>query len=208
MSIQSSINQMLSSIANQQLYKGLTKEVKETKEKTTEIPEQTKQQFNQFAQWQKQREANKQEAPVILEPTPEDIPTQPATIPTTAAIEAGATPENIPEPEDEAALVEKLKKQFGSLREAFNIADYGQTMYQDQVKMDEIYPPEYWANPEDWFGEPLSQVADTRVKMQQVSAQNTQKNVNERLAQAKERKAQNKQSTREFIERKQGGKHR
>ena len=49
MSIQSSINQMLSSIANQQLFKGLTTKVKEIKTDTGNLTEEQKR-FNELIQ--------------------------------------------------------------------------------------------------------------------------------------------------------------
>ena len=212
MSIQSSINQMLSSIANQQLYKGLIKDIGNIKtevgnvgtevSKTKKaIQKQTKSQAagaykqNQaLAALMTQNQGLPQSTPdnASNPPKSEDIPWTVDENPTYYAIEASP---------EKQAQIDKLEKQFGNLQEAFNAADYGQTMYQDQVKMDELIQE---TNPDDWFGEPLSQVANTRVKMQQVSAQRTNENVAQRLQKAKAERSQAKQ---EFLKNK-GGKHR
>ena len=173
MSIQSSINQMLSSIANQQLYKGLTKGIENIKTEVgnvgTEVSKTKKaiqkQTKSQAAGAHKQNQAlaalmtQNQGIPKLTPdnaseaPKSEDIPWTVNETPTYYAVEASP---------EEQAQIEKLKKQYGDLNEAFKMADIGQTMYQDQAQMDEL---EQGANPDDWFGEPLNQVAATRVTM-------------------------------------------
>lgn len=212
MSIQSSINQMLSSIANQQLYKGLTKGIENIKtevgnvgtevSKTKKaIQKQTKSQAagaykqNQaLAALMTQNQGSPQSTPdnAVEAPKSENIPWTVGETPTYYAVEA--SPER-------QAQIDKLEKQFGSLQEAFNAADYGQTMYQDQERMDEL---EQETNPDDWFGEPLNQIAATRVKMQQNSARRTNESIAQRLQKAKAERSQAKQ---EFLKNK-GGKHR
>lgn len=73
-------------------------------------------------------------------------------------------------------------------------------MYQDRETMYELMQE----NPDDWFGEQLSQVAATRVKMEQNSARRTNENIAQRLQKAKAERSQSKQ---EFLKNK-GGKHR
>ena len=173
MSIQSSINQMLSSIANQQLYKGLTKGIENIKTEVgnvgTEVSKTKKaiqkQTKSQAAGAYKQNQAlaalmtQNQGAPQLTSdnapeaPKSEDIPWTVGETPTYYAVEASP---------EEQAQIDKLKKQYGDLNEAFKMADYGQTMYEDQSQMDEL---EQGANPNDWFGEQLNQVAATRVTM-------------------------------------------
>lgn len=210
MSIQSSINQMLSSIANQQLYKGLTKGIENIKNEVgnvgTEVSKTKKaiqkQTKSQAAGAYKQNKAlaalmaQNQGAPKLTPdnapeaPKSEDIPWTVAETPTYYAVD---------ESPERQAQIDKLEKQYGNLDEAFKMADIGQTSVDDQQRMDEFF-----ANPDDWFGEPLSQVANTRVKMQQVSAQRTQENIAQRLQKAKAARSQSKQ---EFLKNK-GGKHR
>lgn len=124
-------------------------------------------------------------------PKAEDTPQTVVETPTYYAVEA--SPER-------QAQIDKLEKQFGNLQEAFNAADYGQTMYQDQETMDELIQE----NPDGWFGESLNQVAATRVNMQQNSARRTNENIAQRLQKAKAERSQSKQ---EFLKNK-GGKHR
>ena len=215
MSIQSSINQMLSSIANQQLYKGLTKGIENIKTEVgnvgTEVSKtkkainkQTKSQAagaykqNQalaalMAQNQGAPQPTSDNAPEVLKS--EDLPWTVDKKPTFYAIEAS--------PERQAEI-DRLEKQYGNLYEASKMADIGQTVVEDQQRMDEFFSEEYWANSGDWFGEPLSQVANTRVKMQQVSAKRTNENIAQRLQKAKAERSQSKQ---EFLKNK-GGKHR
>ena len=208
MSIQSSINQMLSSIANQQLYKGLTKGIENIKTEVgnvgTEVSKTKKaiqkQTKSQAAGAYKQNQAlaalmtqnqgapqstsdNAPEAPKL-----EDTPGTVGEAPTYYAIDA--SPER-------QAQIDKLEKQFGNLNEAFKMADIGQTTVDDQQRMDEM-------NPDDWFGESLDQVAATRVTIQQNSARRTQENIAQRLQKAKAERSQAKQ---EFLKNK-GGKHR
>ena len=149
MSIQSSINQMLSSIANQQLFKGLTKGIKnietevgnvgtEVSKTKKAIQKQTK---SQAAGAYKQNQAlaalmapnqgapqstsdNASEAPKL-----EDTPWTVNEIPTYYAVEASP---------EEQAQIDKLKKQYGDLNEAFKMADIGQTTVDDQQRMDEF----------------------------------------------------------------------
>ena len=104
MSIQSSINQMLSSIANQQLFKGLTTKVKEIKTDTGSLTEEQKR-------------------------------------------------------------LNELIQKHGGIQKLTEAADVGQTTIEDRQRMDEMYPPEDEMNTDDWFGEPLNQVAATRVTM-------------------------------------------
>ena len=104
MSIQSSINQMLSSIANQQLFKGLTTKVKEIKTDTGSLTEEQKR-------------------------------------------------------------LNELIQKHGGIQKLTEAADVGQTAIEDRQRMDEMYPPEDEMNADDWFGEPLNQVAATRVTM-------------------------------------------
>ena len=143
MSIQSSINQMLSSVANQQLFKGLTTKVKEIKNDTGDLTEEQKR-FNELIQ------------------------------------------------------------KHGSIQGLTEAADVGQTIIEDQQRMDEMYPPEDEMNADDWFGEPLNQVAATRVTIQQNSARRTNEAIAQRLQKAKAERSQSKQ---EFLKNK-GGKHR
>ena len=212
MSIQSSINQMLSSIANQQLYKGLTKGIENVKTEVgnvgTEVSKTKKaiqkQTKSQAAGAYKQNQAlaalmaQNQGAPQLTSdnapeaPKSEDTPWTVAGTPTYYAVEASP---------EEQAQIDKLKKQYGDLNEAFKMADIGQTMYQNQAQMDEL---EQGANPDDWFGEPLNQIAATRVTIQQNSAQRTQETIAQRLQKAKAERSQSKQ---EFLKNK-GGKHR
>lgn len=124
-------------------------------------------------------------------PKAEDVPQTVVTTPTYYAVDA--SPER-------QAQIDELEKQFGSLQEAFNAADYGQTMYQDQETMDELIKE----NPDGWFDESLNQVAATRVNMQQNSARRTNENIAQRLQKAKAERSQSKQ---EFLKNK-GGKHR
>lgn len=211
MSIQSSINQMLSSIANQQLYKGLIKDIGNIKTEVgnvgTEVSKTKKaiqkQTKSQAAGAYKQNQAlaalmtQNQEAPKLTPdnasnpPKSEDIPWTVGETPTYYAVD---------ESPERQAQIDKLEKQFGSLQEAFNAADYGQTMYQDQETMDELIQE----NSDDWFGESLNQVAATRVNMQQNSARRTNENIAQRLQKAKAERSQSKQ---EFLKNK-GGKHR
>lgn len=211
MSIQSSINQMLSSIANQQLYKGLIKDIGNIKtevgnvgtevSKTKKaIQKQTKSQAagaykqNQaLAALMAQNQRLPQSTPdnAAEAPKSEGIPWTVVETPTYYAVD---------ESPERQAQIDKLEKQFGSLQEAFNAADYGQTMYQDQETMYELIQE----NPDDWFGESLNQVAATRVNMQQNSARRTNENIAQRLQKAKAERSQSKQ---EFLKNK-GGKHR
>ena len=211
MSIQSSINQMLSSIANQQLYKGLIKDIGNIKTEVgnvgTEVSKTKKaiqkQTKSQAAGAYKQNQAlaalmaQNKEAPQLTSdnaaeaPKSENIPQTVVTTPTYYAVDA--SPER-------QAQIDELEKQFGNLQEAFNAADYGQTMYQDQETMDELIQE----NPDGWFGESLNQVAATRVQMQQNSARRTNENIAQRLQKAKAERSQSKQ---EFLKNK-GGKHR
>lgn len=210
MSIQSSINQMLSSIANQQLYKGLTKGIENIKTEVgnvgTEVSKTKKaiqkQTKSQAAGAYKQNQAlaalmaQNQGAPQLTPdnapeaPKSEDIPWTVDETPTYYAIDA--SPER-------QAQIDKLEKQFGNLNEAFKMADIGQTTVEDRQRMDEFF-----ANPDDWFGEPLNQVAATRVTMQQNSTRRTNETVAQRLQKAKAERSQAKQ---EFLKNK-GGKHR
>ena len=143
MSIQSSINQMLSSIANQQLFKGLTTKVKEIKTDTGNLT-------------------------------------------------------------DEQKRLNELIQKYGGIQGITEAADVGQTIIEDQQRMDEMYPPEDEMNADDWFGESLNQVAATRVTTQQNSARRTNENIAQRLQKAKAERSQAKQ---EFLNNK-GGKHR
>ena len=143
MSIQSSINQMLSSIANQQLFKGLTTKVKEIKTDTGNLT-------------------------------------------------------------DEQKRLNELIQKYGGIQGITEAADVGQTIIEDQQRMDEMYPPEDEMNADDWFGESLNQVAATRVTTQQNSARRTNENIAQRLQKAKAERSQAKQ---EFLKNK-GGKHR
>ena len=143
MSIQSSINQMLSSIANQQLFKGLTTKVKEIKTDTGNLT-------------------------------------------------------------DEQKRLNELIQKHGGIQKLTEAADVGQTAIEDRQRMDEMYPPEDEMNVDDWFGEPLNQVAATRVTIQQNSARRTNETIAQRLQKAKAERSQAKQ---EFLKNK-GGKHR
>lgn len=143
MSIQSSINQMLSSIANQQLFKGLTTKVKEIKSDTGTLT-------------------------------------------------------------DEQKRLNELIQKHGGIQKLTEAADVGQTTIEDRQRMDEMYPPEDEMNADDWFGEPLNQVAATRVTIQQNSARRTNETIAQRLQKAKTERSQSKQ---EFLKNK-GGKHR
>ena len=143
MSIQSSINQMLSSIANQQLFKGLTTKVKEIKSDTGSLTEEQKR-------------------------------------------------------------LNELIQKHGGIQKLTEAADVGQTTIEDRQRMDEMYPPEDEMNADDWFGEPLNQVAATRVTIQQNSARRTNETIAQRLQKVKAERSQSKQ---EFLKNK-GGKHR
>lgn len=143
MSIQSSINQMLSSIANQQLFKGLTTKVKEIKSDTGTLT-------------------------------------------------------------DEQKRLNELIQKHGGIQKLTEAADVGQTTIEDRQRMDEMYPPEDEMNADDWFGEPLNQVAATRVTIQQNSARRTNETIAQRLQKVKAERSQSKQ---EFLKNK-GGKHR
>ena len=208
MSIQSSINQMLSSIANQQLYKGLTKGIENIKTEVgnvgTEVSKTKKaiqkQTKSQAAGAYKQNQAlaalmtQNQGTPQLTPdnapeaPKSEDIPWTVGEAPTYYAVEASP---------EEQAQIDRLKKQYGDLNEAFKMADIGQTTVDDQQRMDEM-------NPDDWFGESLNQVAATRVTIQQNSTRRTQESIAQRLQKAKAERSQAKQ---EFLKNK-GGKHR
>ena len=210
MSIQSSINQMLSSITNSKLYENVYKSLKKTETNIGDIKPQLAQ-LQKHIQRANQRNATERYKQAIAAamaqnqgapqstsdnaaeaPKSEDIPWTVDETPTYYAVEASP---------EEQAQIDKLKKQYGDLNEAFKMADYGQTMYEDQSQMDEL---EQGANPDGWFGEPLNQVAATRVTMYQNSAQRTQENIAQRLQKAKAARSQSKQ---EFLKNK-GGKHR
>lgn len=209
MSIQSSINQMLSSITDRKLYENVYKSLKDAGTNIGAIkPELTKlqkqiQRSNQLQATERYKQAiaagiaQNQGAPQSTSdnaaeaPKSEDIPQTVVETPTYYAVEA--SPER-------QAQIDKLEKQFGNLQEAFEAADYGQTMYQDQETMDELIKE----NPDDWFGESLNQVAATRVQMQQNSVRRTNENIAQRLQKAKAERSQSKQ---EFLKNK-GGKHR
>ena len=222
MSIQSSINQMLSSIANQQLYKGLTKGIENIKtevgnvgtevSKTKKaIQKQTKSQAagaykqNQalaalMAQNQGAPQSTPDNAPEVLKS--EDLPWTVAEGPTYYAKDA--SPER-------QVQIDRLEKQYGNLNEAFKMADIGQTVVDDQQRMDDFFS----GDDEDQIREDSirsaeataeyeSSIANTRVKMQQVSAKRTNENIAQRLQKAKAERSQSKQ---EFLKNK-GGKHR
>lgn len=209
MSIQSSINQMLSSITDRKLYENVYKSLKKTETNTGNIPSELNrlqkqiQRSNQLQATERYKQAiaaamtQNQGAPqstpdnAAEAPKAEDTPQTVVETPTYYAVEA--SPER-------QAQIDKLEKQFGNLQEAFNLADYGQTMYQSQETMDELIKE----NPDDWFGESLNQVAATRVNMQQNSARRTNENIAQRLQKAKAARSQSKQ---EFLKNK-GGKHR
>lgn len=209
MSIQSSINQMLSSITNNKLYENIYKSLKKTETNIGDI-QPNLERLQKHIQRANQREATERYKQAIAAamtqnqgapqstpdnapeaPKSEDIPWTVVETPTYYAVEA--SPER-------QAQIDKLEKQFGNLQEAFKAADYGQTMYQAQETMDELIQE----NPDDWFGESLNQVAATRVNMQQNSARRTNENIAQRLQKAKAERSQSKQ---EFLKNK-GGKHR
>ena len=210
MSIQSSINQMLSSIANQQLYKGLTKGIENIKTEVgnvgTEVSKTKKaiqkQTKSQAAGAYKQNQAlaalmaQNQGAP---QSTSDNAPEAPKLEDTPGTVTGTPTYYAIDASPERQAQIDKLEKQFGNLNEAFKMADIGQTTVEDRQRMDEFF-----ANPDDWFGEPLNQVAATRVTMQQNSARRTNETVAQRLQKAKAERSQAKQ---EFLKNK-GGKHR
>ena len=176
MSIQSSINQMLSSIANQQLYKGLTKGIENIKTEVgnvgTEVSKTKKaiqkQTKSQAAGAYKQNQAlaalmaQNQGAPQL---TSDNAPEAPKSEDTPWTVAGTTTYHAVDESPERQAEIDKLEKQYGSLDEAFKMADIGQTIIEDQQRMDEMYPPEDEMNADDWFGEPLNQVAATRVTM-------------------------------------------
>ena len=222
MSIQSSINQMLSSIANQQLYKGLTKgienietevgnvgtEVSKTKKA---IQKQTK---SQAAGAYKQNQAlaalmtQNQGTPQL---TPDNAPEAPKSESTPSTVTGTPTYYAIDASPERQAQIDRLEKQYGSLDEAFKMADIGQTSVEDQQRLSEFF----FGDDEDQIREDYiksaeataeyeSSIANTRVKMQQVSAQRTQETVAQRLQKAKAERSQSKQ---EFLKNK-GGKHR
>ena len=222
MSIQSSINQMLSSIANQQLYKGLTKGIENIKTEVgnvgTEVSKTKKaiqkQTKSQAAGQFKQRQAmaalmaQNQGAPQSTSdnaaeaPKSEDIPMTVAGTPTYHAVDD--SPER-------QAQIDKLEKQYGNLDEAFKMADIGQTAVEDQRKLsdfffgdDEDQIREDYIRSAEATAEYESSIASTRVKMQQVSARRTQENIAQRLQKVKAARSQSKQ---EFLKNK-GGKHR
>lgn len=209
MSIQSSINQMLSSITDRKLYENVYKSLKKTETNMGNIPPELNRLQKQI-QRSNQRQATERYKQAIAagmtqnQGTPQltpdnaveasksdDIPQTVVETPTYYAVEA--SPER-------QAQIDKLEKQFGNLQKAFEAADYGQTMYQDRETMYELMQE----NPDDWFGEQLSQVAATRVKMEQNSARRTNENIAQRLQKAKAERSQSKQ---EFLKNK-GGKHR
>lgn len=209
MSIQSSINQMLSSITDRKLYENVYKSLKKTETNMGNIPPELNRLQKQI-QRANQRQATERYKQAIAAgiaqnkgspqltpdnaaeaPKSEDIPWTVDETPTYYAVEA--SPER-------QAQIDELEKQFGNLQEAFNLADYGQTMYQGQETMDELIKE----NPDGWFGESLNQVAATRVNMQQNSARRTNENIAQRLQKAKAERSQSKQ---EFLKNK-GGKHR
>ena len=222
MSIQSSINQMLSSVANQKLYKELTKGIENIKTEVDNVGTEVsktkkaiqKQTKSQAAGAYKQNQAlaalmtQNQGAPQL---TPDNAPEAPKSEDTHWTVNETPTYYAVEASPEEQAQIDKLKKQYGNLDEAFKMADIGQTTVDDQQRMDEFF-----ANPdedqirEDYIrsaeatAEYESSIANTRVKMQQVSAQRTQENIAQRLQKAKAARSQSKQ---EFLKNK-GGKHR
>ena len=213
---------MLSSIANQQLYKGLTKGIENIKTEVgnvgTEVSKTKKaiqkQTKSQAAGQFKQRQAmaalmaQNQGAPQSTSdnaaeaPKSEDIPMTVAGTPTYHAVDD--SPER-------QAQIDKLEKQYGNLDEAFKMADIGQTAVEDQRKLsdfffgdDEDQIREDYIRSAEATAEYESSIASTRVKMQQVSARRTQENIAQRLQKVKAARSQSKQ---EFLKNK-GGKHR
>ena len=212
---------MLSSIANQQLYKGLTKGIENIKTEVgnvgTEVSKtkkaMQKQTKSQAAGAYKQNQAlaalmaQNQGTPQLTPdnapeaPKSDDIPWTVDETPTYYAIDA--SPER-------QAQIDKLEKQFGNLNEAFKMADIGQTSVEDQQRLSEFFGEDEDQIREDYIrsaeatAEYESSIANTRVKMQQVSARRTQENIAQRLQKAKAERSQAKQ---EFLKNK-GGKHR
>ena len=220
MSIQSSINQMLSSITNSKLYENVYKSLKKTETNIGDIKPQLNQ-LQKHIQRANQRNATERYKQAIAAamaqnqgapqstsdnapeaPKSEDIPWTVGGTPTYYAVDA--SPER-------QAQIDRLEKQYGNLDEAFKMADIGQTSVEDQQRLSEFF-----ANPdedqirEDYIrsaeatAEYESSIANTRVKMQQVSAQRTQESIAQRLQKAKAERSQSKQ---EFLKNK-GGKHR
>ena len=140
MSIQSSINQMLSSIANQQLFKGLTTKVSEIKSDTGNITDEQKR-FND------------------------------------------------------------LIKEHGGIKNLTQDAEYGKQQIEDEIKLRKEYPDiddtatrmfkslsdmaKTRFNSVDELRRRVTNIAQTRVTMEQLLAEDTQDAVKERFEQAK-----------------------
>lgn len=149
MSIQSSINQMLSSVANQQLFKGLTTRVGEIKTDTAN-----------FAANQPLFEG--------LAARVHEIKTD------TANITA------------EQKSLNELVEKYGSARAVKDAADYGKQMIEEELEAREKAPG--FDDAVTGMSNMLQRIkntAQTRVKMRQILAEDTQDTVKERYEQSK-----------------------
>ena len=140
MSIQSSINQMLSSIANQQLFKGLTTKVGEIKTDTETLTDEQKR-FNKLIQEHGSLEDLKQDANYGKQRIEEEIKLR----------------QKYPDIDDTAATMFK------------NLSDMAKTRFKSVEELRRR----------------IENIAQTRVTMEQLLAEDTQNTVKERYEQVK-----------------------
>lgn len=218
MSIQSSINQMLSSIANQQLYKGLIKDIGNIKtevgnvgtavSKTNKaIQKQTK---SQAAAAYKQNQAlaalmtQNQRTPQLTpdnatETTKPEDSSHLSDTTVTDYVDKSIDPNDLQK-------VSEIIREHGSIQAVEDAADIGKQELEDEIKFREELREEYADIDEmsEKLFESFSSMAQARLYIQQNSARRTNENIAQRLQKAKAERSQAKQ---EFLKNK-GGKHR
>lgn len=220
MSIQSSINQMLSSITNDKLYGNIHKSLKNTETNIGDIIPQLNR-LQKQVQHANRRNATERYKQAIAEGiaqnqrtpqlTPDNAPEKPKSEDTPSTVDETPQYFAVEASPEKQAQIDLLEKRYGNLEEAFKMAGIGEISIEDQRRLsdfffgdneDQIY--EDYIRTVEATAEYESSIANTRVKMQQVSAQRTQENLAQRLQKSKAERSQAKQ---EFLKNK-GGKHR
>ena len=207
---------MLSSIANQQLYKGLTEGIENIKTEVDNVGTEVsktkkaiqKQTKSQAAGAYKQNQAlaalmtQNQGTPQL---TPDNAPEAPKSEDIPWTVDAKPTYYAYDETPEKQAQIDRLEKQYGNLDEAFKMADIGQTIIGDEIEARKNIPDfdDVVAGVSNMV-QLLKNTAQARTYIEQNSARRTNETVAQRLQKAKAARSQSKQ---EFLKNK-GGKHR
>ena len=201
MSIQSSINSMLATLTTPALYKGISKRISGVESEIKNV--------GSNVEGVKEAIKTREGAPTEVTGAPA-LPQAPTEATGDYVLEDNQYVDKTRSPETEKQIDYMIDK-FGGVKSLRDAAESGDE-YRNLLNMtaDQVPPDARVPDYEGWeqITPIISSVSQSRVTYQQAQAQQTKDAVRERLEQAKSQRAKIKQSTRDFVERKQGGKHR